>query len=111
MNCTQMIKGPKFANCASLAPHQISLWCRGPRPHPLPREVPLAETDAPRDANLELSVVVSGVMGLPTEAANTTPESLGSISAAVKVPPPLSFKPGSPQMGAGAIILRLEYDG
>lgn len=72
----QLIKGNKFADCQILTASQFDLWYRGAKPHPLDREIFLAETGAPQDANMEISVVVYGMQPLPSSIAKSIPDSL-----------------------------------
>ena len=83
--CLQLKAGGKFADCAGLAPLQFGLWYRGAVPHPLRREVPLAETDVPPDANMELSLVISGMQTVPTAKAHGFPEALRSTPVPVAI--------------------------
>ena len=83
--CLQLKAGGKFADCASLTPSQFGLWYRGALPHPLGREIPLADTDVPPDANMELSLVISGMQTVPTAKAHGFPEALRSTPVPVAI--------------------------
>ena len=82
----QLTKGHRFLDCQSLSTSHFDLWYRGSKPHPLPRDIPLAETDAPQDANLEISLTVYGMRLLTAPMVNTVPEALSST------PIPVAFQ-------------------
>ena len=69
--CSQLKAGGKFADLARLEASKWGIWYRGPQPHALARDMPLAQADVPLDANMDLSLVVTGVQPLPSAMANT----------------------------------------
>ena len=80
-----MKAGAKFMDCRFLGPGQVQLWYRGGQPHALPGDVPIAKTGVPLDANMDLSLVVSGLRLLPTEAINNIPEAAATTPTPVAI--------------------------
>lgn len=74
--CLQMKAGAKFADCANLGASQLELWYRGSQPHALKLDVPIAESGAMPDANMELSLVMYGVRPITTARALAIPDAL-----------------------------------
>lgn len=82
----QLTKGYRFSDCKDLTPSHFDLWYRGSKPHPLPRGIPLAQTDAPQDANMEISLTVYGMQPLLSQKLKSVPETLSSA------PIPVAFQ-------------------
>lgn len=74
----QLIKNSKFVDCQQLGPSQFDLWYRGSKPHPLERNITLAETGIPQDANMEISLTVYGMQPLLSSVITTVPDNLSS---------------------------------
>lgn len=81
--CLQLIKNSKFTDCQQLGPSQFDLWYRGPKPHPLNREISLEQTGVPQDANMDISLTVYGVQPLLSSSVNAVPENLISTPITV----------------------------
>ena len=72
-----MKAGTKFLDCSTLSPSQIEIWYRGSQPHAIPREMPIAQVPGvPSDANMELSLVVSGIKLTRTAVVDNIPENV-----------------------------------